>query len=128
MQSKKTKIIYLVTTYLFALAMFFDGLAGVFRIESGKEALAYLGYPEYNLTILGIAKVLGIIAMIQPVFPIIKEWAYAGFSYIFIGAFMSHFFVGGFGWLLIPPVIMLLLMFTSYSLWKKLESGKSNRF
>lgn len=128
MQSKKTKIIYWTITILFALAMLFDGLAGVFRIEGGKEALAYLGYPEYNLTILGIAKILGTIAIIQPVFQMIKEWAYAGFTFTFIGAFFSHAFVGGLSGLLIPPVIMLSLMFTSYYLWKKLESARFKRF
>jgi len=101
--------------------MLLDGIVGVMRIEAGKEALAHLGYPEYNLTIFGVAKILGSIAILQPKFRTIKEWAYAGFTINFIGAFASHAFVGDGIGMLIPPIITLMIMFTSYLLWKKNE-------
>ena len=109
-------------TILFTLSMLFDGIAGVLRVEAGKESLAILGFPEYLLTILGTAKILGSIAIILPTFRTIKEWAYAGFAFTFIGGFAAHALTGdGFG-MLIPPVIMLVVMFISYFLWKKIES------
>ena len=122
MKSRKIPIIYWIVTILFALSMLFDGIAGVLRVDAGKVALAILGFPEYLLTILGAAKILGSIAIIQPAFRTIKEWAYAGFAFIFIGGCAAHTFTGdGFG-MLIPPVIMLVVMFISYFLWKKIES------
>ncbi len=122
MKSKNVIITYWIITVIFAIAMFLDGLAGVLRVEGGKEALAHLGFPEYCLTILGIAKISGAIAILQTAFYTIKEWAYAGFTFIFIGAFASHAFVSeGIG-LLIPPIFMLAIMFVSYFLWKKSEA------
>ena len=122
MKSRKIPIIYWIVTILFALSMLFDGIAGVLRVDAGKIALAILGFPEYLLTILGTAKILGSIAIIQPTFRTIKEWAYAGFAFTFIGGFTAHAFTGdGFG-MLIPPVIMLVVMFVSYFLWKRIES------
>lgn len=122
MKSKNVIITYWIITVLFALMMFLDGIAGVLRVEGGKQSLAQLGYPVYLLTILGIAKISGAIAVLQTAFRTIKEWAYAGFTFIFIGAFASHAFVSeGIG-LLIPPIFMLAIMFVSYFLWKKVET------
>ncbi len=123
MKLKTIKIIYWSVTGLFALAMLADGIAGVLRVEGGKEALAHLGYPEYDLTIFGVAKILGSIAVLQPKFRTIKEWAYAGFTINFIGAFASHAFVGDGSVMLIPPIITLVIMFISYFLWKKIEAA-----
>jgi len=114
MKPKTIKIIYWSVTVFFALAMLLDGIAGVTRIEAGKEALAHLGCPEYDLTIFGVAKILGSIVILQPEFRTIKEWAYDGFTINFIGAFASHAFVGDGVGMLIPPVIALALMFISY--------------
>jgi hypothetical protein len=124
MKPKTPKIIYWIVTVLFALMMLADGFAGALRVAGAKEALAYLGYPEYLSTIIGIAKILGAIAILQTVFRAVKEWAYAGFVVLFIGAFASHFFVGsGFGFLSLP-VIMLAIVFLSYFLWRKIETEK----
>lgn len=107
---------------MFVLMMLPDGLAGLLRVAGAKEALAYLGYPEYLSTIIGIAKIFGVIAILQPVFRAVKEWAYAGFTFIFTGAFASHAFVGsGLGFLIIP-VIMQGILFLSYFLWRKIEA------
>jgi hypothetical protein len=124
MKPKNVKIIYWIITALFALMMLLDGFAGTFRVAGAKEALAYLGYPEYLSTILGIAKILGVIAILQTLFRPIKEWAYAGFTFTFIGAFASHAFTGsGIGFLIVP-IVMLAIVFLSYFLWRKIESEK----
>ncbi len=122
MKPKTIKIIYWLVTGLFVLAMFLDGIAGMLRVEAGKEGLAHLGYPMYFLTILGGAKILGAVAILQTKFQTIKEWAYAGFTFNFISAFASHAFVSDGIGMLIPPVVTLVIMFISYFLWKKIES------
>ncbi len=124
MKSRTVKVAYWIVTVLFALIMLLDGFAGALRVEGGREALAYLGYPEYCLTILGFAKILGAISILQTVFRTIKEWAFAGFTITFIGAFASHAFVGSGIGLLILPIVMLAIMFVSYFLWRKIESEK----
>ena len=101
-----------------------NGFAGALRVVGAKEALAQLGYPEYLSTIIGVAKILGAIAIMQNVFRPIKEWAYAGFAFVFIGAFASHAFVGSGSGFLILPIIMLAIVFLSYFLWRKIESEK----
>src|ERR1044072_2009657 len=114
MKPKTVKIIYWIVTVLFALFMLLDGFAGALRVAGAKEALAYLGYPEYLSTIIGVAKILGAIAILQNLFRTIKEWAYAGFAFVFIGGFASHAFIGsGVGFLTLP-IVMLGIMFLSY--------------
>lgn len=104
--------------------MIFDGIAGVLRVEDGKISMSKLGYPEYLLTILGIAKIFGAIALLQPVSHTIKEWAYAGFAFILIGAFVSHAFSGSVVGFLVLPIVLLAIMFVSYFLGRKIESEK----
>ena len=121
MKPKTIKIIYWIVTILFALAMLMDGIGGLMRVPEGKEGLAHLGYPEYLMSIVGIAKILGVIAILQPKFHAIKEWAYAGFTINFIGATLSHYFVGDAAGMLFAPLVVLTFMFVSYGLWKKTE-------
>lgn len=79
----------------------------------------------YALTIFGFAKILGVIAILQTKFYTIKEWAYAGFTFNFIGAAASRAFAGdGFG-LIFAPIVILAFMFVAYFFWKKYE-GLSN--
>ncbi len=75
------------------------------------EAMAHLGYPVYFMKVLGVAKLLGAIAIVFPRFPRLTEWAYAGFSFTFIGAAFSHFSSGdGVGMMATPLVIFGILM------------------
>jgi uncharacterized membrane protein YphA (DoxX/SURF4 family) len=124
MKTKTVKIIYWSITILLALMMLMDGAAGALRVTDAKEALANLGYPEYVATITGIAKILGAIAILQPIFRTLKEWAYAGFVFIFISASASHAFVGSSFGFIILPLVMLAFFFLSYYLWKKIELEK----
>jgi len=99
--------------------MLMDGIGGITRQQAGQDVLKHLGYPMYALTIFGVAKILGAIAILQTKFYTIKEWAYAGFAFNFIGAAASRAFVGdGFG-LIIAPIVALAFMFVAYFLWKK---------
>jgi uncharacterized membrane protein YphA (DoxX/SURF4 family) len=120
---KKLNTWYWIATIIFALMMIADGFGGITQQEAGKEVLKHLGYPMYLLIIVGIAKLLGAVSILQNKFTVIKEWAYAGFAINFIGAFASRAFVGDGIPLLIPPIIALAIMFIPYILWKKLKSN-----
>jgi len=120
MKSKTTKILYWITTILFSLAI----LMGVIPSEQGKELMTHLGYPLYLMTILGIAKVLGVIAIVQQKYKTLKEWAYAGFTFDILGASLSFYFVGDGLVAALTTLIFLLVMFASYFLWKKVEQLK----
>ena len=119
MQPKTLKIIYWLVTIIFVLFMILDGIGGVMRVEAGKESMAHLGYPVYLLTILGIAKLLGAVALLQNKLDTLKEWAYAGFTINLTGATASHIFVGDSVGVIITPVIVSAVMFLSYGLWRQ---------
>jgi hypothetical protein len=75
-----------------------------------------LGYPAYVMTILGIAKLLGVGALLIPGRPLLKEWAYAGFTFNMLGATASHLFVGDPMSETLPPLVLLCLGAVSYQL------------
>ena len=126
MKTKTTKILYWIFTILLCLMLFADGFGGITQQQPGQDVLKHLGYPMYLLIITGVAKWLALIAILQPNFKVIKEWAYAGVSVNFISAFASRAFVGDSFFETILPIIMLGFMFISYFLWKKIYSISIN--
>ena len=121
MKPKKIKIIYWAVTILFALFMLFSGVSEVMQTEQAKEIMKHLGYPIYVNIIIGFAKILGAIAILQWKFRTLKEWAYAGFTIDFIGAGASFYFAGDGILMVLSPFIFLAAMFVTYFLWKKVE-------
>jgi uncharacterized membrane protein len=92
---KKThKIIYWVATALLSIGMLQSGIFAVLRTKQWVDLVTALGYPVYFLTILGIWKILGVIAILVPGFKLLKEWAYAGFFFAMTGALVSHLAIG----------------------------------
>ncbi|MEK6819226.1 MAG: DoxX family protein [Nanoarchaeota archaeon] len=73
MKQKTIKIIYWIVTSLFCLLMLFSGISELMQTQQGNDLLISLGYPLYLNFILGVAKVLGVIALIQPKFRTIKD-------------------------------------------------------
>lgn len=116
---KTTKIIYWILLGLFALMNLGDGIGGFMHQKDGVEAFKTLGYPLYVLGIVGLAKILGVIALLQPRFKILKEWAFAGFTINFIGASASWAFTGGHQMFIFLPLIMLAVLMIIYWLGKK---------
>jgi hypothetical protein len=87
----KAKIItYWIATILLCGQMAFAAFAYFTKQPKVMEGFASLGYPEYLPIILGVAKTLGVIALLIPGYPMLKEWAYAGFTFTFVGAIWSH--------------------------------------
>src|SRR5471030_2694400 len=94
---KRNKIIYWVATVLLAFGMLASGLQQILRTKAMIDLVTPLGYPVYFLTIIGIWKILGVIAILIPRFKLFKEWAYAGFFFTMTGALISHLAIGDFG-------------------------------
>jgi uncharacterized membrane protein YphA (DoxX/SURF4 family) len=87
---KTTKILYWVFNGLFAFVMFGSGVPGVLGTQSTIHGMHdVMGYPLYFIPFLGVAKMLGAIAILIPGFPKIKEWAYAGLTFDLIAATYS---------------------------------------
>jgi len=124
MKPKTIKILYWTFTTLFLLAMLGDAYGGITMQQAGKDSLAKLGYPMYLLVIMGSAKIAGVLAIAQTKYKVIKEWAYSGFTISFIGALLSWYAIGAGGAMLVPPIVMLIVMFFTYYLWKKYEQVK----
>lgn len=87
---KRDKIIYWIATVWLSLGMLSTGIVQLLQSEEEMEFIINLGYPNYFLTILGVWKILGVVAILMPKFPLIKEWAYAGFFFSMTGAAFSH--------------------------------------
>ena len=112
--TKTHKIIYWISTVLLALGMLSGGIAQLIRATPNVEGITHLGYPVYLLTILGVWKILGVIALLVPNFKLVKEWAYAGFFFAMSGAFFSHLASGdGFGEIF-PSLLFLILTVISW--------------
>ena len=88
------------------------------------EVMKQLGYPVYLNLILGIAKVLGVLALLQWKFRTIKEWAYAGFTIDLLGASASLYFAGQGILMALSTIPFFIVMFASYYFWKKKEKIK----
>src|SRR5205807_2143211 len=84
-------ITYWVTTILIAFLSAFAGFSYLTGSPQVVEGFAHVGYPQQLRVILGIAKLLGAIALVVPGFPKVKEWAYAGFTFAWISAFVAHY-------------------------------------
>ena len=118
---KPSKGLYWTLTILFSVLMIADGLSGLAMTEAGNAAMRQLGYPLYLQALLGVFKVLGGIAILQNRFKLVREWAYAGFTFSFLGASASWAIVGGQISFVIIPLVMLLLLIASYRVWKKYD-------
>ena len=116
---KRTHITYWIVTGLFAAFMLFASVPDVMKSDEAVKFITDLGYPEYFVVFIGIAKVLGVIAILIPGYPRIKEWAYAGLFFDLLGATYSVIASAGFQpqtAFMLPPIIFL---FWSYHLYHK---------
>lgn len=114
---KRNKIIYWIATIWLALGMISTGMVQLLKAKAGAggaDSVAHLGYPGYFLTILGVWKVLGVIAVLVPKFPVVKEWAYAGFFFAMSGAIFSHMASGSPVTEIFPALLLLVLTIISW--------------
>lgn len=90
--SRSRQVAYWFVTSMVALETGVGGFLDLARTQHVREVVAHLGYPVYVLTILGLWKVPGALALVIPRFPRLKEWAYAGIFFEMTGAAASHIF------------------------------------
>jgi uncharacterized membrane protein YphA (DoxX/SURF4 family) len=111
---KRNKIIYWIATIWLALGMASTGIVQLIKMETEVDMMKRLGYPIYFLTIIGIWKMLGVIAILVPKFPLLKEWAYAGFFFAMTGAVISHLLVEDAIKEIFGPMLLLILTIISW--------------
>ena len=115
--TKRNKIIYWIFTGWLALGMLSTGAVQLFKGKTGAggvDSITHLGYPAYFLTLLGIWKILGVVTVLIPGFPLLKEWAYAGFFFVMSGAIFSHIASGNSVNEIFPALLLLILTVVSW--------------
>lgn len=112
--SKRNKIIYWVATIWLCLGMVSTGIVQLIPLEEEIEKMSALGYPMYFLTLIGVWKLVGVVAVLMPGYPLLKEWAYAGFFFLMSGAVFSHAAVGDQASEYFGPTLLLVLTVISW--------------
>jgi hypothetical protein len=115
--TKRNKIIYWIATAWLALGMVSTGIVQLLKQKTGQggiDTITHLGYPVYFLTIMGVWKILGVIAVLVPKFPLVKEWAYAGFFFAMSGAIFSYIAAGDAVTAIFPSLLLLILTVVSW--------------
>ncbi len=121
---KSINIIYWITTGLIALFFAYGGYSELVRDEASVELMQHLGYPLYLLTILGVAKILGAIGILQRFSPTLREWAYAGIVIDIVGAIASMAAVGDSFGMYVPAIIFLIVVAIYYYTMRKRQAAK----
>lgn len=122
--NRRDTILYWVFTILIMAPNFLTAFSEVFTPGPAAviHTLHVLGYPLYLMKILGFAKILGPIAIISGYSPRLKEWAYAGFTFEFLGAAASHAFAGDITHI-VTAIVFLALLMGSYFYWNKTKAS-----
>ena len=109
---KRNKIIYYIATSLLTLLMLFSVSMYFFKHDEVSSMFTEFGYPTYIIYPYACAKLLGLFAIWNPKFNILKEWAYAGFFFAFVLAFFAHYMINDGGQ--VTALVALLLLLASY--------------
>lgn len=116
MSNKSKKIVYLIATVLLTSMMLVTIGNSFFNPEFSKR-FSEIGFPTYLIIPLMSAKILGLIAIWSNKSQLFKEWAYSGFFFLFLLAMLAEINTS------VPdyfsPPLALILLLTSYILWKK---------
>ena len=112
--TKRNRIIYWIATVWLALGMLSTGIVQLSKAKDEVDLITQLGYPVYILTIIGVWKVLGVVAVLIPRFPLLKEWAYAGFFFVATGGILSHLATGNSMGKIFPLILLLVLTVVSW--------------
>ncbi len=127
----RLRVLYWIVTALFLVPQAWSAFQCLLEAPRMTATITGLGYPLYFMQILGVAKLLGIAAIVTGVSPTLKDWAYAGFTFDVCGAFASHVSVGDPTWVALVPLAFFALQLTSYGLWRRsrgLHSPRRRRY
>ncbi|OJZ11264.1 MAG: DoxX-like family protein [Sphingobacterium sp. 40-24] len=115
---KRNRIIYWIATIWLAVGLLSTAIIQIFKIQTegagGIQNIDHLGYPSYILPLLGIWKLLAVVALLWPKRPLWKEWAYAGIFFTATGALYSHIASGDCFALMAPALLYIILIATSW--------------
>lgn len=112
------KIAYWITTGIVALMMTYSAYAYLTQ-PAMPAAFKHLGYPDYFRIELAVAKLIGAVVLLAPISARVKEWAYAGFAFTFISAFIAHTASADPIAVRITPLVFLVLLIVSYITYSK---------
>ena len=92
---KKINLIYWISTIIASALLLFSAVPDALLTREATQFMQdYLHLPDYLTRFLGIAKILGVIVILIPGFPRVKEWAYAGLIFDLVGAVYSQIALG----------------------------------
>jgi hypothetical protein len=122
--TRRVRIGIWLSTGLFSLMFALSGAAFLAAPAEVVTTFRHLGYPDYFRELLGVAKLLGVVALVAPLpSPTLREWAYAGFAFTCIGAAASHLMTGDPAGKAIGALFALTLLLTSYFLRRRAALG-----
>ena len=121
MQPKTTRIIYWIATIAFALPQAWSAIQYLTESPPMVETITKLGYPIYFMKGLAAAKLLGLAVIFFGRLPVLKEWAYAGFTFEVLAAMVSHLASGDSALIAAVPFAFFVVQLVSYFSWRKLE-------
>ena len=113
---KRKQIWYWIITGLLSFSIFFGGLSQALLLKQTVEGFKPLGYPTYFIALIGIWKMLGVVAILVPKFKLLKEWAYAGIFFVMTGAVISHIAANDIHTQIIAPVVLAAFAVLSWYL------------
>jgi hypothetical protein len=113
---KRKLIWYWIITGLLSFCIFFGGLFQALQLPGVLKGFKPLGYPTYFISLIGIWKILGVIAILVPKFRLLKEWAYAGIFFTMTGAVISHIASNDIHAQIIAPTVLAVFAVLSWYL------------
>jgi len=113
---KRKLIWYWIITAILSFCIFTGGLFQALQLKGVVEGFKPLGYPTYFISIIGVWKVLGVIAILVPAFKLLKEWAYAGIFFAMTGAVISHIASNDVHEQIIAPIVLAIFAVLSWYL------------
>src|SRR5258707_5819249 len=113
---KRKLIWYWIITVILSFCIFSGGLAQAMQVKGVVQGFKPLGYPLYFISLIGVWKMLGIIAILIPNFKLLKEWAYAGIFFVMSGAVISHIASGDVSIQIAAPFVLAIFTVLSWYL------------
>lgn len=120
---KRDKILYWVSTGLVSIGFLLSSIMYLTRNPELMKSFSEIGFPVFFVTILGISKLTGAIALVNPWMPKLREWAYAGFTFTLIGAVWTHVATNT---PFIAPLFFMLLLGISYFFSNRIRKTMAN--
>ena len=112
--TKRNRIIYWVATIWLALGMTSTAIVQLIQLDEEVTNFTTIGFPIYLMTLIGVLKLLGVMVILLPKLPLLKEWAYAGFFFTMLGATYAHLAVNDDPISLFGPILLCALTLLSW--------------